>query len=125
MFWTFFPLMITKQSFLKTLQKYPLMVIRSCLISTFPNFWKVLIFRRYPFLLLQHSKNNGPLLQSVFFFKFDVVGCLLVLIVQVLLFIPFFLSYQPMMKNCFQNCNLNIIHDVFCNGHIFSTFLTS
>ena len=34
-----------------------------------------------------------------------------------------FPSCQPMMKNCFRNCNLNIIYDVFCNGHIFSTFL--
>ena len=34
----FFPLMITRQSFLKILQKYPLMIIRSCLISTFFNF---------------------------------------------------------------------------------------
>ena len=36
-----------------------------------------------------------------------------------------FPSYKPMMMNYFLNCNLNIIHDVFCNGHIFSTFLTS
>ena len=64
----FFPLMITKQSFLPTLQKYPLKIIRSCLTSTFPNFWKGLIFRRYPFLPLQNSKNNRPLLQGVFAF---------------------------------------------------------
>ena len=34
----FFLLMMTKQSFLKVLQKYPLMIIRSCLTSTFFNF---------------------------------------------------------------------------------------
>ena len=65
------------------------MVIRSCLTSIFLNFWKGLISRRYPFPFLQHSKNNKPLLQGVFFLKFDVVGCFLVFIVQILLFIPF------------------------------------
>ena len=32
----------------------------------------------------------------------------------------FFPSYPLIMINCFLNCNLNIIHDDFCNGHIFS-----
>ena len=34
----FFPLMITRQSFLTALQKYSLVIIRSCLTSTFLNF---------------------------------------------------------------------------------------
>ena len=34
----FFPLMMTKQIFLTVLRKYPLMIIRSCLTSTFFNF---------------------------------------------------------------------------------------
>ena len=34
----FLLLMITRQSFLKTLQKYPLVIIRNCLTSTFLNF---------------------------------------------------------------------------------------
>ena len=39
--------------------------------------------------------------------------------------LSFFPLYQPMMMNCFPSCNLNIIHNVFCNGYIFSTFLAS
>ena len=50
--------------------KISIMIIRNCLISISLSFWKVLIFHRYPFRPLRHSKNNGPLLQGVVFQDF-------------------------------------------------------
>ena len=92
----------------------------------FFQFLKSLIFRRYPFLPLQHSKNNGPLLQGVLFFKIRYCGLLpgfhhpSFVVYSILKKIP---SYRPIMMHYFLNCNLNIIYDVFCNGHIFSMSL--
>ena len=62
---TFFPLMMSKQNFRTALQRCPLINIRNCLTSTIPKSSMDLIFYRYPFFPLQHSKNNGPLLQGV------------------------------------------------------------
>ena len=92
----------------------------------FSQFLKSLISRRYPFLPLKHSKNNKPLLQGVFLFRIRCCGLLPSFYhpgFDVYSILNLFPSYRPMMMNCFLNCNLNIIHNVFCNGHIFSTSL--
>ena len=115
--------MTTWQSFLTALQKYPLINIRSCLTSIIPKFSTNLIFHRYPFLPLQHSKNkwsvavgcicffSNSMLWVAFWFSSSKSCCLF--------HFKFFPSYQPMMKNSFRNFNSGIIHDVFCNGRIF------